>query len=372
MDHNNFIQAEIALKKSLETAINFNFFRNIVASLNNLGALYFKKGNWNQAIENYEQAITKSQENNFTEGLLRSFNNLGELYEKQGELNLAYDLYFKGLEMLPTVSDEFIKAELYGNIGSALTKLHRFKEAYSYLVESFDFFKALNAKDKIIEGCQQQAYYFIMTRNYESADYYITQLMKLASEINHPFELGRAFYLRALLERRNLEQAKEQLNEAIRLFVETNNNYELSLANYELASILNEQKEWEQALQILKNNKKIIQQFGSIKLLEQNDILIQKISRDYSSQVSDAKFEETLLNQFYEITQKLNTITDLDVLIEQALSSLIDISEADGGILCLHNNPSVPESWDYKVFHEYSQNDEYYDTFMDLMPASLD
>jgi len=190
--------------------------------------------------------------------------------------------------------------------------------------------------------------------------------MKYANELNNTFELGRAHFLRALLERRNLEQAKQQLNEATKLFIETNNNYELSLANYELASILNEQKEWEQALQILKNNKKIIQQFGSIKLMEQNDILIQKISREYSSQLSDTKFEETLLNQFYEITQKLNTITDLDVLIEQALSSLVEISEADGGILCLHNNPSVPESWDYKVYQNYSHDDKHYDTLMDL------
>ncbi len=366
MDYNHFDQAETALKKSLETAVNFNFFKNIIASFNNLGALFFKKGNWNQAIDYYEQAINKSQENDFTEGLLRSYNNLGELYEKQGELNLAYDLYFKGHEMLSSVSDDYIKAELYGNIGSVLTKLHRFKEAYSYLVESFDYFKLMNAKDKIIEGCQKQAYYFILTRNYESADYYISQSIRLAEELNHHFELGRAYYLRALLERRNLEQAKTQLNEAIRLFVETNNNYELSLANYELASVLNEQKEWEQALQILKNNKRIIEQFGSIKLLEQNDILIQKISRDYSTEVSDAKYEETLLNQFYEITKKLNVITDLDVLIEQTLSSLVDISDADGGILCLHNNPSIPESWDYKAYHEYTQDNKSYETFMDL------
>lgn len=366
MDNGNYDQAENALRKSLETAINFSFYRNIVASLNNLGCLYFKKGNWNQAIEYYEKAVSKSEENNFTEGLLRSFNNLGELYEKQGELNLAYDLYFKGLEMLPSVSDDFIKAELYGNIGSALTKLHRFKEAYSYLVESFDYFKTHNAKDKIIEGCLQQAYYFILTRNYESADYYLSQAAKFASEMNNLFELGRAHYLRALLERKNLDHAKDELNEAIKLFVETNNNYELSLANYELASILNEKKEWEQALQILKNNRKIIQQFGSIKLLEQNDILIQKISRDYSTEVSDAKYEETLLNQFYEITQKLNTITDIDVLIEQTLSSLLDVSEADGGILCLHNNPAIPESWDYKIYQNYSQDDHTYDTFMDI------
>jgi predicted negative regulator of RcsB-dependent stress response len=38
--------------------------------------------------------------------------------------------------------------------------------------------------------------------------------------------------------------------------VEAGSNYELSLANYELAGVLLDLKDWEQALQILKNNKK--------------------------------------------------------------------------------------------------------------------
>ncbi len=366
MDHNEYDKAEDALKKSLQTAIDFGFFRNTVASLNNLGALYFKKGDWTQSTSLYEQAIEKSQENNFTEGLLRSFNNLGEVYEKQNELNLAYDLYFKGLELLPTVSDDYIKAELYGNLGSVLTKLHKFKEAYSYLVESLDFFKSINARAKIVEGFQKQAYYFILTRNYESADYYLSQAQKLATEQNLQFEIGKAHYLRALLERKNLAAAKDHLHQAIEIFVETANNYELSLANYALAEVLFDLQEWESALQILKTNIKIIQQYGSIKLLEQNDILMQKISREYSVQMKDVKFEENLLNQFYEITQNLNTISDLDVLIEQTLASFVDISEADGGILCLHTSGPVPDSWDYKIFSNFSADNKYYDTFLNI------
>lgn len=366
MDHNEYDRAEEALKKSLEIANEFVFNRNTIASMNNLGALYFKKGDWVESISYYEKAIKLSQESDFNEGLLRSFNNLGEVYEKQDELNLAYDLYIKGLELLPSVSDDYIKADLYGNLGSVFTKLHKFKEAYRYLVESLDFFKSIAARDKIIEGYLKQAYYFILTRNIESADYYIAEAQKLATEQNLPFEIGRAYYLRALLERKNPEAAKDHLNNAIRNFVEVGSNYELSLANYELAGVLLDMQEWEQALQILKNNQKIIEKYGSIKLLEQNDILMQKISREYSSQMEEAKFEENLLNQFYEITQKLNTITDLDVLIEQSLASLTEMSSADGGILLLHANPSLPDAWEYKIYNNFSPEEKYYEQFLNI------
>jgi transcriptional regulator with GAF, ATPase, and Fis domain/Tfp pilus assembly protein PilF/predicted negative regulator of RcsB-dependent stress response len=366
MDHGDFSRSEDALKKSLETAIAFNFFRNTVASLNNLGALSFKMGDWKGSISYYEKAIKLSEENSFGEGLLRSFNNLGEVYEKSNELNLAYDLYFKGLELLPSVSDDYIKAELYGNLGSVLTKLHKFKEAYRYLMESFDFFKALGARDKIIEGCQNQAYYFIMTHNAESADYFLNEALRIATEQQNEFEIGWTQYLRALLERKNPENCKGHLDEAIKRFVATGSHYELSLANYELAGVLLDMQEWEQALQILKNNKKVIQQYGSIKLLEQNDILMQRISREFSSQMQEVHFEENLLNQFYEITQKLNTITDLDLIIDQSLNSLIDISEADGGMLCLHNSSNLPDAWEYKIFKNFSAEEKDYDLFMNL------
>ncbi|HQF34696.1 MAG TPA: sigma 54-interacting transcriptional regulator [Candidatus Cloacimonas acidaminovorans] len=366
MDHGDYDRAEDALKKSLDMANEFGFQRNTIATLNNLGGLYFKKGDWAESISYYEKAIKLSQESGFNEGLLRSFNNLGEVYEKQDELNLAYDLYIKGLELLPAVSDDYIKAELYGNLGSVFTKLHKFKDAYRYLVESLDFFKNIAARDKIIEGYLKQAYYFILTRNIESADYYLAEAQKLAIEQNLPFEIGRSLYLRALLERKNLESAKDYLNEAIKHFVEAGSNYELSLANYELAGVLLDMEEWEQAMEILKNNRKIIERYGSIKLLEQNDILMQKISREYSSQMEEVKFEENLLNQFYEITQNLNTITDLDVLIEQSLSSLVEIANADGGMLLLHPNPSLPDAWEYRIYHNFSPEDKYHDQFQNI------
>ena len=169
-----------------------------------------------------------------------------------------------------------------------------------------------------------------------------------------------------MFEKKNPEAARENLNEAICLFVQTNEDYKLSLANYELAQVLYELQEWEMALQILKNNKKIIQRFGSIKLLEQNDILSQKISREYAVQMQELKFEENLLNQFYEITQKLNTISDLDLLIEQSLDSLIELSEASGGMLLLHTGTFVPDSWDYKIYRNFSPENKLHESMLEL------
>lgn len=370
MDNGEYEKAIEAYEKSLETAISFGLFKNIIASLNNLGALYFKIGNWAKAIEYYEEAVNKSKEMGFMEGLLRSYNNLGELYEKRGEYNLAYNLYFKGQEILPNINDDYLKAELYGNLGSVLTQLHKFGEAYGFLVESFDFFKSLNAKDKIFESSIKHAWYFIQTRNYESADYYLNLANKAATELNNQSSIGLVKYYRAILEKKDVDKAKAFLEEAIEIFKDHNSKFELTLAYYEYAYLLNEMGDWEQSLHILGNNRKLIRDYGAIKFLELNDVLSQKITKDHSVDMKETKFQESLLNKFSDMIQKLNSITDFDVLLETSLDVLVEFSEADGGVLCLYNSRNLPDSWEYKLFNHYSAEEKDYDVMMEQIQKS--
>ncbi|MBW6515348.1 MAG: sigma 54-interacting transcriptional regulator [Candidatus Cloacimonetes bacterium] len=371
MDNGEFEKAAEAFEKTLEIAKNFNLLKNLIAVLNNMGALYFKSGKWAKAVECYEEAIEKSNKNNFLEGLCTSYNNLGELYEKRGEYELAYDLYFKATKIIPELNDEYLRAEISGNMGSVLTNLHKFSEAYGYLVESLDFFKALNAHDRIIEGCHKMAYYFIVSRNYESASYYLDLALEKAEEINSIFEIGNTYFLKGQLEHKDAEKAQEYFEKAIKIFVETKNYYELALANYEFATILYENKEWQQALEILNNNKKILKEYGAISLIEKNDLFIQKIEKTFQPEIQESRKQESLLIKFNETTQNLKSITSFDSLLEYALDSFIDLSEADGGIFCLYNSRANPESWEYKLFNHFSNDDKDYDNMMNIVQKTF-
>ncbi len=372
MDNGKYKEAEEAFNKLLELALKYNLYRNVIAALNNLGALNFKSGDWYKARDFYERAIKKSEEHNFSEGICKSYNNLGELYEKRSEFMMAFECYSKSEELLPKFSDDFLKAELFGNLGSVLTALHKFKDAYGYLVESYDFFKNLNAKDKVVEGAQKQAYYFIETRNYESANYYLDIAEKIAEELSNDYQIGKCFFFRSLLEKSDSDAARKFLKQAIEKFVKSNNNFDLALANYELASHLFAGEEWEQALQILNENKKIIKSFGAIKFLEKNDIFIQKIKKKYAAELNESKLQENLLNKFYEITQGLNEINDFDVLLENALDRMTDFSEAEGGIFCLYPNHLVKDSWEYLILNNLSNTDEDFPALMKNIQTTYD
>jgi transcriptional regulator with PAS, ATPase and Fis domain/uncharacterized protein YlzI (FlbEa/FlbD family) len=371
MDNNQYDKAVEALQHSLQIALRFNLYKSVDAALNCLGALYFKSGDWTKAIDYYERAIEKSKTNNFKEGLCQSYNNLGELYEKRGEYALAQDFYSKSLDLLSSITDDFMKAEIYGNMGSVLTHLHKFGEAYGYLVESYDFFKSLNAKDEILEGAQKQAFYFIQTRNYESAKYYLDTALKLAEELKDENKLGSCYYLKALLAKNSdKEQALEDLKNAIEFFILADNNFDWARANYQYALLLYEIGDWEQALQILKENTKIIKKYGAIKFLEKNDNLIQNITQKYKVELKESKQQETQLNKFYEITKELNNITDIEVLHETALDKIIQFADADSGIFCLYHNKMVKDNWEYLTYSNLNEQDKKFSKLMEIVETT--
>lgn len=371
MDNGKYQKADEAFNKSLEIAVEFKLYKNMITIYNNLGVLYFRSGDFSKAIDYYEQAIKRSKEYNFSEGMCQSYINMGELFKTRGEYNLAFDFYSKAKELLPLISDESIKAELYGNMGSVLTQLHKFKEAYAYLVESFDYFKNIGQKDKILEGAQNHANYFLLTRNLESANYYLDQAMQIAEEMQNDFEIGRCFYIKALIERNNVDLALEHLKKSIEKFVKSNHDFELALANYEYASLLLEKENWEQALQILSDNGKLIQKFEAIKFLEKNDLLIQKINSKYEKELKESKYQESILNKFYEITQQLNSISNFDALLETALDKLVDFAEADGGIFALYNNKQLKDTWEYLIMKNFSNQDHDFQIIMDVVQSTF-
>jgi Nif-specific regulatory protein len=372
MDNGKYQLAANSFQEALQVSYKLNYYRLEIASLDNLGVCYFRWGDWTKAINYYKDAIKKSRENNFFEGLCQSYNNIGELYMRRGELELAIDFYSRARELLPKFNDDFQKADLYGNLGQALTLMNKFSEAYSYLVQSYEFFKSINQKDKIIEGALGHALYFIQTSNMESAQYYVEYAMNLAEELNDEFRLGQCYYRLAYLHLSEPDLARQELGKAIEYLRKTNKNFELTKANYEYAKLIADKGDWEQALQILHENKQIVKKFSAIRFLEENDILIQEIRGKFKNQMQESKQQESLLNQFYEITQKLNDIHNIETVLQIAINNIVEFADADGGILAFYYNSRVEKNWDYLYYSGNTPNDKDNDALLEVIQGTYD
>ncbi len=121
---------EGAIKK-YKKAINLN--RDLDVTYNNLGDLYYKKGDYALAVENFKKALKIKRRAAY-------YNNLGNVYYKKGEYSKAILRYEKALKIEPEA------AYIYNNLGDAYLKKGSSLIAIKYLKKAIllkpDFFLA--------------------------------------------------------------------------------------------------------------------------------------------------------------------------------------------------------------------------------------
>ena len=74
---------------------------DVALSYNNIGLVYSKKGDLDQALDNYQRAqeIKEKQQGPNHVDVADSYNNIGEVYSKKGDLDQAMDYYQRALEI---------------------------------------------------------------------------------------------------------------------------------------------------------------------------------------------------------------------------------------------------------------------------------
>jgi len=317
-------------------------------------------GDWEKAIDYYKKGIDIALENGFLEGLFRIYLKISEIYQKREEYERALEFIDKSNELLNIVDDKYLIADFYSNFGFTLTQVGRYSEAYEYLVESFDFFKNLQEKDKIIESALRFVNYFLKVNHSESVEYYLSYSLRVANEIHNSYYLALTKYFQALNNYQQPSVANECFQYAIDVFKENQHCYELYLVQFAYATFLLAQDNWAEALKLLSHNKEILNIFKAIRLIEKNDLLIQQITDKYATEIMETKFDEMILSKYTQLITQLKQITNLEKLLAQALSSIIEFAQADGGMLFLFCHHHLNNDWEYCFTHGItSQHDDY-------------
>lgn len=99
---------------------------NHASSYNNLGLVYYSKGDYNTALEYYCKALAIMEKNNQTKNpnTATILNNIGGIFDELGRYDTALDYYFNAL----AIREELLgmkhpdSAQSYNNIGLTYNK----------------------------------------------------------------------------------------------------------------------------------------------------------------------------------------------------------------------------------------------------------
>ncbi len=149
---------------SIDSALNYGE-KAIVASkalgdstliaqvFSDVGAVYFRKGDFENSKIYYLKAYIIRKIRNDYKGLAKINNNLANIYEKTQQYKAAMSSFLEALKYFEGVKDEKNIHIIKGNIGLILLKIKNYDKAFTYISDAVQYQEANNSTEELCVSC---------------------------------------------------------------------------------------------------------------------------------------------------------------------------------------------------------------------------
>jgi signal transduction histidine kinase len=300
-----------------------------------VGAVYFRKGDFEKSKENYLTAYKIRKIKNDYRGLAKINNNLANIYEKNGEYKLAMTSFLEALAYFESVNDEKNSNTIKGNIGLILLKIKNYPKALKYINNVVQYQQKNNFTDELCVSCLNLGNVYLQMNDTINALKFYNKSLKACTLVGNKKGISSAynnigsinteqkkskeamaFYIKS-------KQAREQLNSDL-----DKANYDLNLAkeyvsnhNYEQAKkmllhtkTVFEKKKLTDKLQI--NYKSLINVYAKLNAADSLNIYVNKLIG-----LNKELLESTVLKQTAELETKYQTAKKEKLLLEKEVET---------------------------------------------------
>ncbi|MGD1861593.1 MAG: tetratricopeptide repeat protein [Leptolyngbyaceae cyanobacterium] len=126
--------------------------REEASVLNRVGNLYSGRGDDDDALAYYQQALAIYQDIGDQREVGTSLNNVGRAYSNQGDTDNAFAYYERALDILQNIGDQNGVADTLNNIGDSYERLGNIDEALAYYERALDTYRAASNYDYVGEA----------------------------------------------------------------------------------------------------------------------------------------------------------------------------------------------------------------------------
>lgn len=182
-------KAKTFLEQGLVIARRAGLIRREAGFLNGMGEYYRRKGDFEKAVNYYEQCRALSQTHRFQLEESWSYNNLGEVARMRGDYTLALKHYQRSLKIKEDLGDLKAVSSTLNNIGLIFLEQKKYKEALLYFERSLETRDSLGLRDLLATNYTNIGRIYYEKGNYLLALQYFQKSLELDREFNMPDEV---------------------------------------------------------------------------------------------------------------------------------------------------------------------------------------
>jgi signal transduction histidine kinase len=246
-----------------------------------VGAVYFRKGDFQNSKENYLKAYKIRKARNDFRGLAKINNNLANIYEKNGQYKLAMTSFLDALQYFESIKDDKNSHITKGNIGLILLKLKNYPKAFTYINDVVEYQEENTATAELCVSCLNLGNVYLQMKDTLNALKQYNKSLKYCNNVGNKKGVSSAYNNIASVK---TEQKKSK--EALVLYAKSQKareqlNSDIDKANFDLnvAEEFMHHNKLAEAKQLLLNTKQV---FEKEKLYDKLQVNYKSLIRVYA------------------------------------------------------------------------------------------
>ncbi len=285
---------ESGLAENLDGDLKHWYAKRYALSLNNMGVLYFEKGDNPRALYYYKKSLAAQILLGDKDAISQSQHNIGMIYANQANIPLALDYYLKALKhvekidnkertasylndiglackaqdnttlalvyynralkMQVEIKDIDGQATSLNNIGALYDDIKKHDLALNYHLKSLELYNQSRNKQGIAIALNNIGVSYDQTSQIDKAIAYYQKALMIQTEIGHAEGIAYSYYNigRVYREKGNLKIANEYLNKALKVANGLGQPSILINVNTQLSELAKDQGKFEESLNYMR------------------------------------------------------------------------------------------------------------------------
>ncbi|MDR0262013.1 MAG: hypothetical protein LBJ04_02190 [Sphingobacterium sp.] len=207
-------EAQEIVSKGLNMASENNFPALEIDLLNLQGVIYLKLNKFDESVKTHFKVLKKREERNDKKGMMLSFLNIGNVFNKSYDPDQAIKYYQRALDLAKELHDTRNRANISTNIGNIYAqnalngeKKQDIAHAIDYLVKTVEFCKANAPEVDLYNTYILLSYLYLKADKIEWSTYYTDLAIDITSKKKDP--VGESY---ARINRANIYVKEKRFN----------------------------------------------------------------------------------------------------------------------------------------------------------------
>ena len=347
MKKGSWDDAAAHLRESLEVFERLNDRRVLGHLYLNMGAITEEQGRWSEALSLYEKGTRVFEQTGQQSNLAICLRDAGNLHLRMGNMEEAESRLRRALILAEKLGEPLAQASALLDLGYLHKEAFQWKRALNCLNRSLEINEARGVTEKLPVIKSLLAEVYTAKGDMQNARKFAEEALQLSVEVDNPAQIANTHLALAQLAVAEGDElvADDHFNRAIQDLSNLSGRYDLGRALLEAGkwkiSLWRKSRkndEFSAACSYLKDAEGIFRDLNAKRDLEHVHETSVDLVEKLSAEALAPSTRQDQLKTIYEVSEIINSILNLDELLNRVIDLVIHLLEAERGVLLLVND----------------------------------